>query len=505
MSNILEMNHIRKEFPGVVALDDVTFQMEEGKIYGICGENGAGKSTLMKVLSGFYPAGTFSGEIVMQGKPMKFHSIADSEQAGIAIIYQELALVKQMSISENIYLGNEIRRGLTIQWDETVRRAKYYMEMVGLNMDPKTKVGTIGIGRQQLVEIAKAMTKKAKILILDEPTAALNEAESAALLKLVRKLCDQGVTCVYISHKIGEVMRISDEIIVLRDGKTICNLHAKDTSEDEIIRHMVGREMLNRYPAEKHIPAETILRVSDWTVAGQNGRNILDHISFEAKRGEILGIAGLMGAGRTELATSLMGAFGTRISGTIEIEGKTVQNATPAESVQNGMSYVSEDRKRFGLVLGMDIKDNICLPNFRMIQKGFSIDEYQKTRYSEKYCRELQIKTPFLEQKVKNLSGGNQQKVVLAKWMMSRPKILIFDEPTRGIDVGAKYEIYCIMNDLVKQGLSIIMISSELPEVLGMSDRILVMSEGRITAEYKKGEASPDLIMKAATAARQSM
>ena len=264
-------------------------------------------------------------------------------------------------------------------------------------------------------------------------------------------------------------------------------------------------QMLNRYPAEKHIPAETILRVSDWTVAGQNGRNILDHISFEAKRGEILGIAGLMGAGRTELATSLMGAFGTRVSGTIEIEGKTVQNATPAESVQNGMSYVSEDRKRFGLVLGMDIKDNICLPNFRMIQKGFSIDEYQKTRYSEKYCRELQIKTPFLEQKVKNLSGGNQQKVVLAKWMMSRPKILIFDEPTRGIDVGAKYEIYCIMNDLVKQGLSIIMISSELPEVLGMSDRILVMSEGRITAEYKKGEASPDLIMKAATAARQSM
>ena len=500
---ILEMRNIRKEFPSVVALDDVTFKMQKGKIYGICGENGAGKSTLMKVLSGFYPCGSFSGEIFVEGQPVQFHSIADSEAKGIAIIYQELALVKQMSICENIFLGNEIRRHGAVQWDETIREAKKYMDLVGLKVDPQTKVGEIGIGQQQLVEIAKAMTKHAKILILDEPTAALTEAESDALLELIRKFQQQGVTCVYISHKLGEVMRVSDEIIVLRDGRSICTLQTSQTNEDEIIRHMVGRDMTERYPTEHHEAGETVLKVRNWTVQDADGRTVLKDINMEARKGEILGIAGLMGAGRTEFATSLMGAYGQRVSGTIEIDGQRVKNANPAESTKNGLSYVSEDRKRYGLVLGMDVKDNICLPNYKLICRGFSIDENEKVRHADKYCKELRVKTPSMDQKVKNLSGGNQQKVVLAKWMMSQPKILILDEPTRGIDVGAKYEIYTIMNELVRSGLSIIMISSELPEVLGMSDRILVMCEGQLTAEFDRENANPDAIMKAATSVKK--
>ena len=501
---ILEMRNIRKEFPGVVALDEVTFTLEKGKIYAICGENGAGKSTLMKVLSGFYPHNSFAGEIFVGGRPVSFQSIADSEKEGIAIIYQELALVKQMSICENIFLGNERKKNGKISWDETVQQAKHYMNEVGLALDPHTKVNDIGIGQQQLVEIAKAMTKNAKILILDEPTAALNEAESASLLALMKKFKAQGVTCVYISHKLGEVMEVSDKIIVLRDGKSICTLDTADTNEDEIIRHMVGRDMTQRYPSETHTPGETVLKVSDWSVTDDAGRMVLNNICFEAKKGEILGIAGLMGAGRTELATSLIGAFGHRVSGTIEIEQKAVKNASPAEAIQNGLSYVSEDRKRYGLVLGMDIKDNICLPNLYKILKGFSIDENKKISTSEQYRRDLKIKTPSLEQKVKNLSGGNQQKVVLSKWMMSDPKILILDEPTRGIDVGAKYEIYTIMNQLVEKGLSIIMISSELPEVLGMSDRILIMSEGKITGEFSREQANANAIMKAATATKET-
>lgn len=500
-SYILEMKNIRKEFPGVYALDDVNFKVKKGSIHALCGENGAGKSTLMKVLSGFYSHSDFCGEILVNNESVSFTSIKDSAKHGIAIIYQELALVKQMSICENIFLGNEITQAGKIRWNEAISKTNQFLKTVGLNINPLTKVKHLGVGQQQLVEIAKAISKDAKILILDEPTAALNETESQALLDLIIKFKNDGVTCIYISHKLNEVLKIADEITVLRDGKTICTLDAKVTTEDEIISKMVGRNMSERYPKVEREAGDTVLNVENWCVVHKDDPNklALKNISFEAKKGEVLGIAGLMGAGRTELMMSLFGAYGKKISGEISINGKVVDLQNPNQAIHNGLGYLSEDRKRYGLVLGMNVSDNICLASLKKLISGFRINPNLKISHTQKYVNELRIKTPTLEQKVRFLSGGNQQKVVLAKWIMIQPQILILDEPTRGIDVGAKYEIYNIINDLVARGMCIIVISSELPEVMGISDRILVMCEGEIKGELFSKEASDEDVMKLAT------
>jgi len=498
---ILEMVNITKEFPGVKALDNVTLRVKKGEIHALVGENGAGKSTLMKVLSGVYPAGTYSGEIRLKGVVQHFHSIKDSERAGIAIIYQELALVKQMNVAENIFLGCEIKKRGFINWDETFFETEKILKEVRLNINPLTKVVNLGIGQQQLVEIAKALSKNADVLILDEPSAALTEAETETLLQILKELKSKGVTCIYISHKLNEVFRISDSITVLRDGRTVCTQATKDLDENRVISFMVGRELTQRFPREKHIPGEVVLEVKDWTVYSPElpDKKVIDGVSFSARKGEILGIAGLMGAGRTELVMSMFSAYGVNISGEIKLNGRKLKIRSPRDAIEAGISYVSEDRKRYGLVLKQDIKNNITLASLESVSRAGLINDNEVIRISRKYVDDLRIKTPSIEQKTGNLSGGNQQKVVLAKWLMTKPKVLILDEPTRGIDVGAKFEIYNIMNRLVAEGVCIIMISSELPEILGMSDRILVMHNGRIKGELSHGEATQEKVMFYAT------
>lgn len=498
---ILEMVNITKEFPGVKALDNVSFRVKKGEIHALCGENGAGKSTLMKVLSGVYPAGTYSGSILINGEEKRFNNIKESEKAGIAIIYQELALVKQMNVCENIYLGNEIANKGIINWDEAFARTKEVLREVRMNINPATKVANLGIGQQQLVEIAKAVSKKADILILDEPTAALTETETENLLQILRELKAKGVTCIYISHKLSEVLKIADTITVLRDGKTICTEPAENMTEDKIISYMVGRELTERFPKKEHTASDIVLEVKNWTVYDPEipGKVVIDNVSFCARKGEILGIAGLMGAGRTELAMSLFGYYGRNISGEIILNGKPLNIKTPYDAIKAGISYLSEDRKRYGLNLKMDVKDNISLASLDKISKMSVINNNEEIKQSTRFVSELRIKTPSIEQKVRNLSGGNQQKVVLGKWLMTDPKVLILDEPTRGIDVGAKYEIYNIMNRLVDNGVCVIMISSELPEILGMCDRILVMHEGRISGELSCEEATQEKVLNYAT------
>lgn len=499
---ILEMNNITKEFPGVKALDKVTFKVKRGEIHALVGENGAGKSTLMKVLSGVYPCGTYSGDIILNGKIQKFSTIKDSEHAGIAIIYQELALVKQMSIAENIFLGNEKAKKGIINWNQTIKATKEVLKEVGLKDNPITKVLNLGVGKQQLVEIAKAISKKVSLLILDEPTAALNETESANLLNIIRELKKKGVTCIYISHKLEEVRDIADSFTVLRDGETIESRDNDETvTEDLIISMMVGRTLTNRFPREPHTAGDIVLEVKDWNVYNPElpDKKVLSDISFVAKKGEILGVAGLMGAGRTELAMSLFGAFGVKKSGSIKIYGKEVKIKNPKQAINSGLCYLSEDRKVNGLVLMMDVKENISLASMEKITKHYVLNENEEIKKANEYVKTLTIKTPSIEQKVKNLSGGNQQKVALSKWLMAKPRVLILDEPTRGIDVGAKYEIYSIMNKLIDEGVSIIMISSELPEILGMSDRILVLHEGKISKELNYEDATQEKIMYYAT------
>lgn len=499
---ILEMNNITKEFPGVKALDKVTFKVKRGEIHALVGENGAGKSTLMKVLSGVYPYGTYSGDIILNGEVQRFSGIKDSEHAGIAIIYQELALVKQMSIAENIFLGNEKAKKGIINWNQTIKSTKEVLKEVGLKDNPITKVLNLGVGKQQLVEIAKAISKKVSLLILDEPTAALNETESANLLNIIRELKKKGVTCIYISHKLEEVRDIADSFTVLRDGETIESRDNDETvTEDLIISMMVGRTLTNRFPREPHTAGDIVLEVKDWNVYNPElpDKKVLSDISFVAKKGEILGVAGLMGAGRTELAMSLFGAFGVKKSGNIKIHGKEVKIKNPKQAINSGLCYLSEDRKVNGLVLMMDVKENISLASMEKITKHYVLNENEEIKKAKEYVKTLTIKTPSIEQKVKNLSGGNQQKVALSKWLMAKPRVLILDEPTRGIDVGAKYEIYSIMNKLIDEGVSIIMISSELPEILGMSDRILVLHEGKISKELNYEDATQEKIMYYAT------
>jgi len=498
---ILEMRNIVKEFPGVRALDGVTFQVRRGEIHALVGENGAGKSTLMKVLSGLYPHGTYQGEIVLDGKEQRFQNIRDSEHAGIAIIYQELALVKHMTIAENIFLGSELCRGRgVIDWNRTYQETARVLKEVGLKLSPSTRVMDIGVGAQQLVEIAKALSKNARLLILDEPTAALTEGETETLLGILEQLRQKGVTCIYISHRLREVTRMADRITVLRDGKTIVTDDKAAMPEARMIQHMVGRELTMMFPRRERIPGETVLEVKGWTVLDPvTGEPKVQDASFKVRKGEILGIAGLMGAGRTELVMSLFGGWGRRRAGELWLEGKKTALAGPRDAIRAGISVVSEDRKRYGLVLGMDVKENSTLASLRRIARLGVIDKNQEIRDSERYVRELRTKTPTLEQKVKNLSGGNQQKVVIAKWLLTQPKVLFLDEPTRGIDVGAKVEIYNIMNDLVDRGVCVVMVSSELPEVLGMSDRILIMHEGKLTGELPRAEASEQKVMYHAT------
>jgi putative multiple sugar transport system ATP-binding protein len=501
---ILEMRNITKEFPGVKALNNVSFRVTQGEIHCLVGENGAGKSTLMKVLSGVYPYGTYTGEILFAGQPQRFRGIRDSERVGIAIIYQELALVPEMTVYENIFLGNEIRKGPVINWNETIKRATEILKKVRLNVNPATKVKDLGVGKQQLVEIAKALSRNIKLLILDEPTAALNEDDSANLLALLRDLKDHGVTCIMISHKLREVLEIADTITVLRDGQTICTLDARNgqVSEALLIKHMVGREIDNIYPKrERKQPGEVMLEVRNWSAYDPAlGRQVLKDINFNVRKGEIVGFAGLMGSGRTELALSLFGnPDGYHLSGEVYVGGQPRRFSHPQQAIRAGMAYVTEDRKGDGLILIQDVKQNITLANLPAIARRGVVNGNAEVKVANEYKASLNIKTPSVEQRVANLSGGNQQKVCLAKWLFVKPGVLILDEPTRGIDVGAKYEIYSIMNRLVEQGMSILMISSELPEILGMSDRIYIVASGRIAGELPIEEATQEKIMHLAT------
>ena len=500
MTALLDMRSIGKSFPGVRALDRVDLRVEAGEIHAICGENGAGKSTLMKVLSGVYPAGSYEGAISFDGADVAFRSIRDSEALGIIIIHQELALVPLLSIAENIFLGNEVARGGVIDWPETYRRTEALLARVGLREAPGTRVETLGVGKQQLVEIAKALSKSVRLLILDEPTAALSESDSQALLDLLLELKAQGVTSIIISHKLNEVRRIADRVTVLRDGSTISTLDARGQAitEDRIVRDMVGRDMASRYPERERRAGEIVLEVRDWNVfhPEHRDRQVIHDLSLQVRAGEVLGIAGLMGAGRTEFAMSLFGrSWGRAIRGQALMHGKPVDVSTVPAAIRAGLAYVTEDRKTLGLILDDVIARNISLAGLDTLAAHGVIDEAREAEVAERYRASLRIRTPSVFQQVVNLSGGNQQKVVLAKWLFTEPEVLILDEPTRGIDVGAKYEIYTIINELSAAGKAIILISSEMPELLGLCDRICVMNEGRLIGEMTGAEASQERIM----------
>ncbi|MCI8863487.1 MAG: sugar ABC transporter ATP-binding protein [Lachnospiraceae bacterium] len=498
---LLEMKSITKTFPGVKALDNVNLKVEEGEVHALVGENGAGKSTLMNVLSGIYPYGTYEGDIIYNGEVCKFGKIKDSEEKGIVIIHQELALIPYMTIGENMFLGNERGKKAAIDWSETYGQADKYLRQVGLKESSRTLIKDIGVGKQQLVEIAKALAKHAKLLILDEPTASLNESDSQALLDLMLEFKKQGMTSIIISHKLNEISYVADKITVIRDGSTIETLDkaVDNISEDRIIKGMVGRDLTDRFPkrTEKHI-GDINLEVKDWTVYHPlyTERKVVDSVSMNVRKGEVVGISGLMGAGRTELAMSIFGkSYGTNISGTLKIAGQEVELKNVRDAIKRKLAYVTEDRKGNGLILSNPIKINTTLANLNSISARGVIDKDKEYQIAVEYKEKLNTKCPTVEQNVGNLSGGNQQKVLLAKWMFADPDVLILDEPTRGIDVGAKYEIYCIINSLVAEGKSVIMISSELPEVLGMCDRIYVMNEGKMVGELEAEEATQERIM----------
>ena len=499
--HILEMRHITKEFPGVKALDDVSLEVRRGEIHALVGENGAGKSTLMNVLSGIYPFGSYTGEIVYDGTVCHFQKIRDSEKSGIVIIHQELALVPYLSIAENMFLGNERGSAMNIDWNETYAKADELLAVVGLQESSHTLIKDIGIGKQQLVEIAKALSKNVKLLILDEPTASLNESDSMKLLNLLKEFKKKGVTSIIISHKLNEIAYVADQITIIRDGAVIETLDMAEQAVDEarIIRGMVGRELTNRFPKrESHVQDEVVLEVEHWSVqhALYSDRTVVDDVSFKLKKGEVVGIAGLMGAGRTEFAMSIFGkSYGNNIRGTLKIRGKEVVLSNEQAAIKHGLAYVTEDRKGNGLILSNPIRVNTTLARLDKVSRRHVIDLDLEHKQAVVMKEKLGVKSPSVEQNVGNLSGGNQQKVLLAKWMFAEPDIMILDEPTRGIDVGAKYEIYCIINDLVAAGKSVVMISSEMPEVLGMCDRIYVMSQGKIVGEMDANSATQERIM----------
>ncbi len=506
---ILEMRTITKEFPGVKALDQVSLRVKAGEVHAICGENGAGKSTLMKVLSGVYPFGTYDGDIVYQNEVQQFRDIRASEHAGIVIIHQELALIPELSIMENIFLGNEPTKRGVINWDEARLRSVELLARVGLREDPETPIKEIGVGKQQLVEIAKALNKSVKILILDEPTAALNESDSQHLLDLILGLKGKGITSIIISHKLNEIEQIADSITIIRDGKSIETLDVKadGVDEDRIIKGMVGRTLESRFPHHEPKIGDVLFEVKDWTVGHPQieDRLVCKGSNFHVRRGEIVGFAGLMGAGRTELARSIFGrSYGRFISGHIYKDGKELTLKSVRQAIDAGLGYVTEDRKSLGLNLLDDIKTTTVSANLEKISKHKVVDDNQEFAVAEEYRKSLRTKTPSVEEGVAKLSGGNQQKVVLAKWMFTDPDLLILDEPTRGIDVGAKYEIYGIIQQLANQGKGVIVISSELPELLGLSDRIYTIFEGAITGVLDKNEASQESLMKLMTSARKA-
>jgi putative multiple sugar transport system ATP-binding protein len=502
---ILEMRSITKTFPGVKALDAVNLKVRDGEIHALVGENGAGKSTLMKVLSGVYPHGSYEGDILFNDEAVAFSGITDSEEKGIIIIHQELALVPLLSIAENLFLGNENVENGVINWPKTYSRTQELLAKVGLKESPSTLVGQLGVGKQQLVEIAKALAKEVKLLILDEPTAALQENDSAKLLDLLLEFKAQGISSILITHKLNEISRVADTITVIRDGASVSTLdcRAQSISEEDIIRDMVGRDMANRYPARKkpiqegHL-GKTLLEVSNWNVWHPDAidRQMIHDIAFNVHAGEIVGIAGLMGSGRTELAMSLFGqSYGKNIQGKVSLRGEVADLSTVPKAIKSGLAYVTEDRKELGLILEETIQTNTTLANLDRVSSNGVIDENIERQVSEDYRKALNIRTPSVFQKVMNLSGGNQQKVVLSKWLYSQPDVLILDEPTRGIDVGAKFEIYSIINQLADDGKGVVMISSEMPELLGMCDRIYVMNEGRFVGELDKADASQEKIM----------
>lgn len=497
---LLEMKNISKSFSGVRALEKVDLQVEAKEIHAIVGENGAGKSTLMNVLSGVYPFGTYEGDIVLDGQVCEFHKIKDSEEKGIVIIHQELALIPFLSIGENMFLGNERGTKQKIDWDETYNKSDELLKLVGLQESSKTLVKDLGVGKQQLVEIAKALAKNVKLLILDEPTASLNETDSKKLLDLLLSFKEQGMTSIIISHKLNEISYVADNITIIRDGSTIETLRKgiDDFSEERIIKAMVGRELEDRFPKRTSHIGEVVMEVNDWTVYHPlyEGRKVCDNINISLRKGEVVGISGLMGAGRTEFAMSIFGhSYGRNISGSIKINNKPVVINTVKKAIKNKLAYVTEDRKGNGLILSNPIKINTTLAKMDKVSTNMIIDKDKEFNVSKEYKEKLKTKCSGVEQNVVNLSGGNQQKVLLSKWMFADPDILILDEPTRGIDVGAKYEIYCIINQLVSEGKTVLMISSELPEILGMCDRTYVMNEGKIIAELNKEEASQEVIM----------
>jgi putative multiple sugar transport system ATP-binding protein len=500
-STILEMKNITKIFPGVKALDNVNMDVVEGEIHALVGENGAGKSTLMNVLSGVYPYGTYTGEIIYYGKECHFKNINDSERVGIVIIHQELELVPYLSIAENIFIGNERAKNKIIDWDRTNYETSQLLKRVRLEEDPQKPIKDIGVGKQQLVEIAKVLAKKVKLLILDEPTAALNVEESENLLKLLLNLKAEGITSIMISHKIHEISKIADQITILRDGATIETLKkdVDDIGVDRIIKGMVGRELTDRFPKRESNIGDVTLEVKNWNVFDPmvEGRQVIKDADINVRKGEVIGLAGLMGAGRTEFAMSIFGkAYGKRITGKILRDGKEVELNSIRQAIKHGIAYCTEDRKSAGLILIMDVKSNITLAGLDKISKSTVIDENKEIRVAEEYIKKLNIKTSGITQKAGNLSGGNQQKVILSKWAFVEPDILILDEPTRGIDVGAKYEIYMIINRLASEGKSVIFISSELPEIIGMSDRVFVMNKGAIIGELGMSEATQESIMR---------
>lgn len=500
-NNILEMRSITKVFPGVRALDDVSLTVERGHIHAICGENGAGKSTLMKVLSGVYAHGTYEGDIVYEGEVVAFKNLRDSEAKGIVIIHQELALSPYLSIAENIFLNNEIKRFGLIDWNKTGQEAQKLIARVGLRESPDTKVKEIGVGKQQLVEIAKALSKRVKLLILDEPTAALNDEDSAHLLDLLRHLKGQGITCIIISHKLNEIASIADKTTIIRDGRVIetLDMAGGKVDQERIIKGMVGREMENRYPQHTATIGEEIMRVENWTAyhPEETSRVVVDNVNIKVHRGEIVGLAGIMGAGRTELARSIFGhSWGSKISGKVFINGKEAKVSTIRDAIDSGIAYATEDRKRYGLNLIDDIKRNISMASLKDFLKRGLVDDNREYVVASEYRESMNIKAPSVNSVVGKLSGGNQQKVVLSQWINTKPEVLILDEPTRGIDVGAKYEIYTIIQNLADSGKGVIVISSELPELLGICDRVYAISEGRITGEVEKKDFKPELLMK---------
>ncbi|MCX6852185.1 MAG: sugar ABC transporter ATP-binding protein [Verrucomicrobia bacterium] len=497
---ILRAQNITKRFPGVTALKDVSFDLREGEIHALCGENGAGKSTLIKLLSGIHPHGSYEGSFEVNGTEARFETIKDAEKAGLAVIYQELALVEEMTVAENIFLGREPRRwGAFIDWPRMHQEAQVLLNRFMVDLDPAAPVRTLGVGQKQLVEIIKALAKDSKILILDEPTAALAEHEVLILLDILRDLRQRGIASVYISHKLDEVFGIADRITVLRDGSTVGTKNAADTSKAEVIRHMVGREIGDLFPRRTSQPGEVILRVHSLSVTdAETGSERLHDISFELRAGEVLGIGGLMGAGRTELLMHLFGAWGRHVSGSVELNGQTISRLTPETIIQRGLVLASEDRRRSGLHLEQEIGFNLSLSSLASVVRGGFIQRNAEIRRNQSMFDSLRVKATGLEAIVGKLSGGNQQKVVLGKALLTEPTVILLDEPTRGIDVGAKLEIYEIINQLTAAGKAVILVSSELPELIGMSDRILMLNAGRIGGSFTRSEATQEKLMAAA-------